>query len=107
MNTTFAPRAEQRNEFFGLNGQERLDGGSRGGMTVVTGVIIGDDMAAFVAAWQDFLAKWDGEAYELEDTEGTTHPQAVLMEFAGQGRLRQDVEGRFFRPYTARFDHLI
>lgn len=107
MTTVLAPRAEQRNEFFGIDGIEALDGGSRGGTTIVSGVLYEADLATLVTAWNAFLAKKDGLTHALVDTEGTTHPEAKLMSVEPKGPLRRDQGGKYLRAYTARFDHLI
>lgn len=105
MITNDRPRAVQINAFFGINGVEALDGGSRGRYTDVTGVLSGVTAAGLASAEALFRSFEDGIPRTLVDTYGASWPNATLEAFAPQGRVRQSPYGYFFRPYRARFFH--
>lgn len=106
MTTTDNPRANQLNAFFGLSGLESLDGGMRGRVTHVTGLLYGASPAALSAAESNFRSFNDGVARPLVDTLGATWPSVRLESFQPQGRVRQSPAGALFRAYKARFLHL-
>lgn len=104
--TSFSPRADQKNEFFGLNGLESLDGGTRGGQTVVTGVLVGPSSGDLADAEETFRGYADGLSRTLVDTAGKSFAEVKLVSFEPQGKVRQAGNGIYLRPYNARFEHL-
>jgi hypothetical protein len=106
MNTADNPRERQLNSFFGLSGLESLDGGLRGRVTQVSGLLYGNSPAALAAAESQFRTFNDGVARTLVDTLGITWTNVCLEAFQPQGRIRQSPSGILFRAYKARFLHL-
>jgi hypothetical protein len=106
MVTSDNPRANQLNAFFGLSGLESLDGGGRGRVTDVTGLLYGNLPASLSAAESLFRSFNDGVSRPLVDTLGMTWPNVRLQSFRPQGRIRQSPAGVLFRAYQARFLHL-
>jgi hypothetical protein len=106
MSTADNPRANQLNAFFGLSGLESLDGGSRGRVTDVTGLLYGNSPAMLSSAETLFRSFNDRVARPLIDTLGATWPNVRLETFQPLGRVRQSPGGILFRSYKARFLHL-
>ena len=106
MSTADNPRENQLNAFFGLSGLESLDGGSRGRVTHVGGLLFGFSPSSLASAEALFRSFNDGVARPLMDTLGMTWPNVRLQMFQPQGRVRQSPGGLFFRSYKARFLHL-
>lgn len=106
MSTVDNPREKQLNAFFGLSGLESLDGGSRGRVTHVTGLLYGSSPSFLASAESVFRSFNDGVAHVLIDTLGVTWASVRLESFQPQGRVRQSPGGILFRSYTARFLHL-
>jgi hypothetical protein len=106
MTTSDNPRACQVNSFFGINGLETLDGGFRGRITRVRGVLYGQS-ALFLASAEGLVRSYnDGVARPLVDNLGTIWPNVRLLRFQPIGRVRQSSDGRFLRAYQALFLHL-
>lgn len=106
MSTVDSPREKQINSFFGLSGIETLDGGSRGRVTEVGGILYGPGPAALAGAETTFRSFDDGVSRVLVDSLGTAWGNVVLHSFRPMGRVRQSPFGVFFRAYKARFLHL-
>ena len=106
MSTADNPREKQLNAYFGLSGLESLDGGSRGRVTHVTGLLYGNSPTALAAAESLFRSFNDGVARLLVDTLGVIWPNVRLDSFQPQGRIRQSPGGMLFRTYRSRFLHL-
>jgi len=106
MKTADNPRERQLNSFFGVNGFETLDGGARGRLTDVTGVLFGGSAAALASAEGLFRSMNDGATRTLVDTFGVAWNYVRLEQFQPWGRVRQSPYGYYFRPYQARFLHL-
>lgn len=107
MKTADNPRERQLNAFFGVNGYETLDGGSRGRLTDVSGVLFGASAAALAAAEALFRSTNDGVSRNLVDTFGVAWASVRLEQFQPWGRVKQSPYGYYFRPYQARFLHLL
>ena len=107
MATADAPRQNQLNSFFGVNGLESLDGGSRGRVTRVRGVLHGASALGLASAENLFRSLDDGVARILIDTLETTWAGVRLTAFRPQGRVRQSPNGTYFRAYQAQFTHLV
>lgn len=105
--TTNNPRELQLNSFFGVDGLESLDGGSRGRTTLVAGVLRAPDSASLASIENNFRSLQDGAARTLVDGSGTTWEEVILENFQPQGRVRRAADGVAFRPYRARFLHLV
>ena len=72
MITADNPREKQINAFFGLSGLESLDGGLRGRVTRVTGLLYGLSPALLASAEAAFRSFNDGKARILVDTLGVS-----------------------------------
>ncbi len=99
-------RVIQKNDYFGLNGIEGLDGGSREQRTVVTGVLFGADVDAWNAAVALFRSYNDGLAYMMVDSKGRTWPAVRLVSF-DEGEFMPAVGLGYCSIYTAVFEHMI
>jgi hypothetical protein len=106
MSTADYPRQNQVNAYFGLNGLEMLDGGARGRVTIVEGVLYGNTAAALAGAEATFRSYNDGVARVLVDQFGTSWMNVKLDLFRPSGRVKQAPDGSFYRRYQARFLHL-
>lgn len=106
MSTSDSPRECQVNAFFGINGLETLDGGFRGRITRVQGVLHGASALLLAAAEGLFRSYNDGLARPLVDNLGTIWPSVKLHQFQPIGRIRQSADGTYFRAYQALFLHL-
>lgn len=106
MRTADNPRADQRSGFFGLQGLESLDGGHRGRITSVKGVLYGSDLAVLNFAEALFRSYLDPFAYTLVDTRGRVWPGVKLTNFEPTEAFSHDATG-YFLPYQAQFLHLI
>jgi hypothetical protein len=106
MSTADHPREKQVNSFFGLSGLETLDGGLRGRITEVKGLLFGPMPTALAAAESTFRSYNDGVTRNLVDTLGITWANVRLDSFQPIGRVRQSPFGFFFRAYRGRFLHL-
>ena len=106
MSTADNPRESQVNTFFGLNGVEALDGGFRGRITTVQGVMYGESAAMLAGAEGTFRSFNDGVTRILIDNLGGFWPSVRLLTFQPHGRVRQSADGVFFRAYQAQFLHL-
>jgi hypothetical protein len=104
--TSIQPRERQVNGFFGLDGVESLDGGSRGGDTHAQGVLVGTGAFGLAVAESLFYGLADGQARDLVDTIGRTWPNVLLDVYKPTGRVRMTPGGVLFRSYEARFVHL-
>ncbi len=96
----------QVNAFFGVNGLETLDGGFRGRITKVHGVLSGQSAPILASAEGLFRTYNDGLARVLVDNLGTSWPNVRLDRFQPIGRVRQSADGTYFRAYQALFLHL-
>ena len=106
MTTSDNPRESQVNSFFGINGLETLDGGFRGRITNVRGVLYGQS-AGLLASAEGLIRTYnDGLARVLVDNLGTVWPNVRLLRFQPFGRIRQSADGTYFRAYEAQFLHL-
>jgi hypothetical protein len=106
MVTADNPREKQINAFFGLSGLETLDGGSRGRITRVTGLLFGQSPVLLASAEALFRSFNDGTTRTLIDTLGASWPNVRLESFEPLGRIRQSPAGLLLRSYQARFLHL-
>ncbi|GAC1463667.1 MAG: hypothetical protein NVSMB9_01380 [Isosphaeraceae bacterium] len=106
MTTADNPREKQLNAYFGLSGLEALDGGSRGRVTHVTGLLYGVSPSALAATEGLFRSFNDGVTRPLTDTLGLSWPNVRLDSFQPQGCIRRSPSGALFRTYKARFLHL-
>ena len=107
MSTADNPRETQVNSYFGLSGLETLDGGLRGRYTLVAGLLFGSSAPALASAEGLFRSYNDGIARVLVDQFGASWPSVRLESFQPWGRVKQSPHGIFFRPYHARFLHLV
>ena len=106
MATADVPRESQTNSFFGINGLETLDGGFRGRVTRVRGVLHGPSALGLAGAENSFRASHDGVTRTLVDNLGMVWGNVRLTSFQPLGRVRQSPDGTYFRAYQAQFLHL-
>ena len=106
MTTSDNPREAQVNSFFGINGLESLDGGFRGRITKVQGVLYGQSSLILSSAEGLFRSYNDGVARMLVDTLGSIWPNVRLLTFQPTGRVGQSADGTYFRAYQAQFLHM-
>ena len=106
MATADIPRESQVNSFFGVNGLETLDGGFRGRVTRVRGVLYGTSPLGLATAENSFRACHDGVTRTLVDNLGMIWTNVRLTSFQPLGRVRQSPDGTHFRAYQAQFLHL-
>ena len=106
MVTADNPREKQLNAYFGLSGLESLDGGLRGRITQVSGLLYGASPLALATSESLFRSFNDGIARALVDTLGVTWTSVRLDLFQPQGRVSRSSSGILFRAYKARFLHL-
>lgn len=106
MATADITRQGQVNSFFGINGLEMLDGGFRGRVTRVRGVLHGPSALGLAGAENLFRSLNDGMARTLVDSLGMTWAHVRMQGFQPQGRARQAPNGAHFRAYQAQFLHL-
>jgi hypothetical protein len=106
MTTSDNPREKQLNAYFGLSGLESLDGGSRGRVTEVAGLLFGNSPGQLAGAEAIFRSFNDGITRSLVDTLGISWNSVRMEAFQPQGRIRQSPGGVLFRAYKARFLHL-
>ncbi len=106
MTTALNPRDRQLNAYPGLNGIEALDGGSRGLVTSVRGMLHGAGASGLAAVERTFLGLFDGKAYPLVDTLGRVWPSVRLERYQPADRVGQDASGVHVRAYSAEFLHL-
>src|SRR3954453_12784535 len=86
MSTSDNPRESQINAFFGLSGLETLDGGLRGRLTHVTGLLFGSTPYGLASAEASFRSFNDGMARVLVDNFGTAWQNVRLDLFQPHGR---------------------
>ncbi len=106
MATADVARQSQVNSYFGINGLETLDGGFRGRVTKVRGVLHGSSSLGLASAENLFRSYNDGVTRTLVDNLGTVWTNVRLMAFQPHGRVRQSPDGTYFRAYQAQFLHL-
>jgi hypothetical protein len=102
--TVPARRANQVNEFFGLDGCEVIDGGARGAKTVVHGTIAAAGLSAFLTAWGSALALKDGTARTLVTTDGSFF-QVLMIDWEPTSGQAVDDVGNVYQSYRAEFFH--
>lgn len=106
MATADHARQSQVNSFFGINGLETLDGGFRGRVTKVRGVLHGPSALGLASAENLFRSFNDGVTRILVDNLGMIWTNVRLTGFQPHGRVRQSPDGTYFRAYQAQFLHL-
>jgi hypothetical protein len=95
------PNVQQRNEFFGINGQQTLFGGTRGRVFMISGVLVADDLGGINSLESSLLSYADGLPHTLVDNRGRVF-QNVL--FCGEyqpyaGGPRPLAGGGYCLPY--------
>jgi len=106
MNTASEERETQVNSYFGLSGEEHLDGGTRGDLTQVTGLHAGVDLSAFLTAQALIRSYRNGSAYTLVDTAGVSWSNVKLIRFQPTGQRYVSTNGVVFQTYSATLKHL-
>lgn len=102
------PVERQENTFPGVNGVESLTMGTRGGVTEVSGLLVGATSADLKTAEDAFRTTYNnGQPYTLVDTFGTSWTDVLLESFSPAPRVRRDPTYGYCRAYSARFRHLI
>lgn len=102
------PSEVQLNAFFGASGVQRLWGGGRGRAFLVSGLLVGSDIADLTAAEANFRSYDDGIARVLTDTWGRSWPRVVYGTMEPTDRILQLAGGLgLCMPYRALFEGLI
>lgn len=70
--------ASQIAAFFGVQGVQSMDGGSRGRVFEVSGILLGQTPAGCIASEILLLSYADGQARTLVDTTGVAWPNVVF-----------------------------
>ncbi|WP_165068389.1 hypothetical protein [Paludisphaera rhizosphaerae] len=98
------PRAAQTASYFGVSGTQFLDGGSRGRVFSIRGVLTAASLAELDAAENTFLACADGVARTLVDNRGRTWSNVVFKgEFVADARGVTAGGSGWALPYRAVF----
>lgn len=98
------PNAEQRDEYFGIDGETTLYGGQRGITFSVRGVFVADNITDLIATEAFFLSYADSIARTLVDPIGRSFSNVYF-----KGDYKPDPGGNKFAgtgvclPYTATF----
>jgi len=101
------PRAQQVNAFFGVSGTQVLDGGGRGRVFFIRGVLTAPTLAGLDAAESRFHELADGVARVLVDNRGRIWPNVVFKgEFTPDARGALPAGGGWALPYRAVFHGL-
>jgi len=72
------PNAQQINEFFGINGQQSLFGGTRGRTFLISGVLTAVDIPTLNVVESTLLSYADGLPHTLVDNRGRTWLNVVF-----------------------------
>jgi hypothetical protein len=98
------PNAEQRDEYFGVDGETTLYGGQRGNTFAIKGVFVADNIADLIATEAVFLSYADSIARTLIDPIGRVFSNVYF-----KGDYQPDPAGNHFvgagvsLSYTATF----
>ena len=103
VNVNMNPNANayQLASFFGVQGVQGMDGGQRGRVFEITGVLVGETPAYVVAGATQLSSYADGVARIFQDTTGTAWPNVVYRnEFQWTGKFMEALNlGGWCRPY--------
>jgi hypothetical protein len=97
------PNAQQMTQYFGVDGQQTIFGGTRGRTFRISGVLYGVNLLTINAVETALLNYADGNTHVLIDDRGRVWPNVVFFgEYTPfpQGP-RQQADGSFLLPYTA------
>ena len=72
------PNAQQINQFFGVDGQQTLFGGTRGRTFTISGVLSATTILSLNAAEASLLSFADGLTHTLVDNRGRVWPNVVF-----------------------------
>ena len=97
---------QQINEFFGINGNQSLFGGTRGRTFYVTGVFIGASPAAIETQKQFMLTYADGYIHTLFDNFGNQWPNVILNNDFKWTGIPRITSATIFGPQWARPYHM-
>ncbi len=107
MKTVNEPRSIQKNEFFGLDGVETLDGGGRGFKTIATGWFIASDAPTYRSLWSTAHSYVDNIARVVVDTSGESWASVRLVRVSPTTVLHRTASGGYMRGYEMEFEHNI
>ncbi len=101
------PRAQQVDVYFGVNGARVLDGGGRGRVFQVRGLLVGSTMAELAEAEARFVDYADGQARVFVDTRGRSWSNVIFKgEFTPDPLGPFPISGGWALPYRALFHGL-
>jgi hypothetical protein len=72
------PNAQQINQFFGIDGQQTLFGGTRGRTFIISGVLAAPTMLTLNTLEATLLSFADGLTHTLVDNRGRTWPNVIF-----------------------------
>jgi hypothetical protein len=72
------PNAQQINQYFGIDGQQTLFGGTRGRAFVISGVLSAPNIATLNAVEATLLSYADGLTHTLVDNRGRVWPNVIF-----------------------------
>lgn len=102
------PRAQQVDAYFGVNGLRVLDGGGRGRVFQIRGVLVAPSMADLANSEARFANYADGVARVLVDSRGRSWPNVVFKgEFVPDPLGPFPTDAGWALPYSAVFHGLV
>jgi hypothetical protein len=72
------PNAQQMNQYFGIDGQQTLFGGTRGRTFVISGVLSAPNLASLNTVESTLLSYADGSTHTLVDNRGRVWPNVIF-----------------------------
>lgn len=94
-------RAEQSNDYPGLDGTETLDQGYRHQDYQISGILVGSDLASLGFAEAQIRSYRDGQLYTFVDEYGNARSNAKLVAFAPESKIMTAANVGAIRRYSA------
>ncbi|MEJ7637530.1 MAG: hypothetical protein WKF75_05935 [Singulisphaera sp.] len=105
--TVDRPRAWSDSSTFGLSSQPGLDGGARGRVTTINGVLRGVSALGLAVAFEDLRQFNDGISRTFRDSNGQEWPQVQLEPVHPVGRIFRGSDGSVSQQFRVRLLHLV
>ena len=103
---TSHPRREQKANYPGLDGTERLDMGDQGKVTVITGRLFGATEGDLASAFGNLDSYADGQLHVLTDARGTTWSNVIVGSPEPEGRGQFTPDLGYTQRYSIQLFHL-